>query len=126
MDFNTSAETTGQFSSNDFIVRQSSDRDPVTGLIAYSIHVSTQLRVGTEIIYGPWKSHEVSLEPKSVAVITSRMGITLAALNDIGSKYTDLLRSIVDYSQNPPNQTELEALGLAAAPVAAPVVPPPA
>lgn len=120
MDFNTSAETTGQFSKNDFIVRQSSDRDPVTGLITYSIHVSTQIQVGTEKIYGQWKSHEVSLNPKSVAVVTSRMGIALADLNDIGTKYTNLLRAIVDYSQNPPEQAELDALG-----IVEPVIAPP-
>ena len=112
MDFNTSAETTGQFSKNDFIVRQSSDRDPVTELITYSIHVSTQIQVGTETIYGPWESHEVSLSPKSVAVITSRMGISRLELGDIGTKYTNLLRAIVEYAQNPPEQTELDALGI--------------
>lgn len=112
MNFNTSAETTGQFLSNDLIVRQSSDRDPVTGLITYSIHVSTQIQVGTETIYGPWNNHEVLLDPRAVAVITSRRGIALADLSDIGAKYTNLLRAIVDYSQNPPDQTELDALGI--------------
>ena len=113
MDFNTSVETTGQFSSRDIIVRQSSDRDPVTGLMKYSVHTSAQIQAGTDTIYGEWKSHEVDLIPESVAVITSRMGISLADLNDIGTKYTNLLRSIVDYSRNPPTQAELETLGLA-------------
>lgn len=102
MDFNTSTTQTGEFSSNDLIVRQSSDRDPISGLIKYSVHTSTQIQIGTETIYGQWQNHEVDLNPESVAVITNRMGISLAELNDIATKYTSLLRAIVEYSKNPP------------------------
>lgn len=110
MDFNLSSQT-GQFSSDERIVRQSSDRDD-TGLMRYAVNTSLIVQAGSETIHGPLRSYEVALTPEVVAVLLSRMGITIEELVDIGTRYTNLLRSIVDYSKNPPSQSELEALGL--------------
>lgn len=112
MNFILSSKT-GEFSSEDVIIRQSSDRNTESGLMKYAIHVALRIQAGEDTIYGPWRTHEVDLVPESVTVICSRMGITLEQLNRIGTDYTNLLRAIVDYSQNPPGQSELESLGLA-------------
>jgi hypothetical protein len=127
MDFNTSTTQTGEFSSEKIIVRQSSDLDPITGLIRYAVHTSTRVQLGTEYVYGPWESHEVDLVPQVVAVILGRSAgtmataMTMAQLTQLGTDYANFLKLIVDYCQNPPQQSELEALGLVEPPIDPPI-----
>lgn len=113
MNFYTGSEEKSSFTKRPVIVRQSSDRDPETGLITYAIHVADEIKIGDQKIMGELQHFETPLDQNTCSVICLRMGWPPAKLQAIGAEYLALLGAIADAVENPATHKELVMLGIA-------------